>query len=96
MFAIMTNYKNKKTKPNKDLFQNPYMHHHYIYSNLKTKFIPYGIKNIKQKQGQKHHTSSSPSKYFPSLSYQLLLIIKTTHFLMIAQSTYLISLGLNC
>jgi hypothetical protein len=63
---------------------------------LKTKFKPYGIKNIKQKQGKKHHTCSSPSKYFFSFSYQLLFIIKTIHFLIISQSTYLISLGLNC
>jgi hypothetical protein len=67
------------------VFQNPYVHQYYIYSNLKIKFRPYGIEIIKLKKVQKHHKCSSPSKSSFNFFHELFLLIKTTQFFMITQ-----------
>jgi hypothetical protein len=57
------------------VFQNPYMHQYYIYSNLKIEFRPYEIeipKKKKKRQVQKHHKCSSPSKSSFNFSHELL------------------------
>jgi hypothetical protein len=83
---IIINYRNLKIKPKKMVFQNPYMHQYYIYSNLKIEFRPYGIEIKKHvQQVQKHHKCSSPSKSSFNFSHELFLLIKTTQFFMITQ-----------
>jgi hypothetical protein len=50
-FVIITSHKNQRVKPNKNIFQNPYLHLCYICNHLKTIFQT--IWNWKQKQAQK-------------------------------------------
>ncbi len=75
-FVKITNYKIQTIKPNKNIFQNPYMHQCYICSNLKQNLDHMELKT---------HQNNKYKNIATLLHQNLLLIIKTTQFLIFIQ-----------